>query len=162
LTASLTTWPGDLEAWLALAAARAARGETAAALDAARRACELAPDSERALARLADVAVAAGEFDLSARTADRLVALSPTTVEHHLTAATSRLALRRWSEAEAAAKAALAIQPLHPRAHLYLAVARHHQGDPAGGRKAADTAAGLLTNSEQKTAYRDWFRERTR
>jgi hypothetical protein len=45
---------------------------------------------------------------------------------------------------------------------LHLALCRHHQGDIQGGRKEADTAAGLATTPRQRAAMLDWYRRQAR
>ncbi len=162
LRAALKTWPGDADAWGALASVRAARGELAGALEAARRGAELAPQSEERLEQFATVAVAAGDLDLAARTADRLVELNPRSLDHRLTQAVAAMRRGRWAEAEAACRAALALHPIDPVVRLHLAVCRHQQGDPAGGRRELDVAIRLAPRPQDRAAFAAWYRRQTR
>ncbi|MDB5308319.1 MAG: hypothetical protein JWO38_2521, partial [Gemmataceae bacterium] len=162
LTASLQTWRGDAPAWTGLGFARTARGETEARLEAATAAAGLAPDSEIVLGELADAAAAAGRFDVSVETATRLIGMTPTAVEPLHARATALARLREWDRAEEDCRAALRIHPLHPQVRLLFAVCRHHRGDPAGGRREADTAARLTTSPQQRAALLDRYQHETR
>ena len=88
--------------------------------------------------------------------------MSPTAVQHRLTRAEIHITRRDWPRAEADARAALAIQPLHWKGHLFLAVCRHHQGDPVAARRERETAADLVPSDELRTAYLRWYHEQTR
>src|SRR5262249_8950065 len=68
LSAAVKRWPGDAATWEALAAVRSATGDAEKALEAARNAVALVPDSETSLSRLAGAAVAAGKTDEALRT----------------------------------------------------------------------------------------------
>jgi predicted CXXCH cytochrome family protein len=159
LSESLTTWPGDGDALLALSRTAATPADR---LDAAERAQRLAPGSESALAELAEAAVAAGRFDRAEEAATKLIALSPTSVEYRMARASAAAARGLWARAEDDCRAALATQPLHPFARLVLAASLHHRGDPDAARKEADAAVALATHPQQKQAFRDWFRRETR
>jgi Flp pilus assembly protein TadD len=67
----------------------------------------------------------------------------------------------RWADAEADCRAALTVHPLDPVARLHLAACRHRLGDPAGARREADAAVGLVSPA-QKAAYEDWYRRLSR
>ncbi|HET6574017.1 MAG TPA: tetratricopeptide repeat protein [Fimbriiglobus sp.] len=161
LTAALARWPRDAEAWEVLASVRGAAGDGPGAVEAARSAVAAAPESESALSRLALEATQAGDLDAALRAADRLVELNPTAVNHRLTRANVYIRRRDWANAEADAKAVLAIQPLYWKARLFQAVCRHHRGDPAGAKAEAAVAAGLIPSESVRAAYLRWFREQT-
>src|SRR5262249_8351200 len=144
LTAALSRWPGDAEAWTTLAAVKGAGVDGPGAVAAARAAVALAPASEAALARLALEAKLTGELEEARRAEDKVVEMSPTAVHHRLDRAEIHLRRRDWAKAEADARAALAIQPLFWKARLYLAVCRHHLGETAQARKEAAAAFGLI------------------
>jgi hypothetical protein len=161
LDASLKKWRGDAEAWAALSAARAG-GDAGERLDAAEKAARLAPESEVALTQLAEAALAAGRADRTAEVATRLVAMNPSSVEPLLLRARAFAEQNDWEKAESDCRAALRIHPLHQGARLLLGICRHHRGDPAGGRREAETAATLATSPQQAAALRDWYRRATR
>ncbi|MBP3960865.1 hypothetical protein J8F10_37060 [Gemmata sp. G18] len=162
LEGSLGTWHGDADAWLALSFARAAGGDAEKRFAAATRATQLAPGSDAALAELVEAALAVRKDELAEEAAASWVRLNPTSVEPHLARATVFSRRGQWGKAEAEARAALGIQPLHPEARLYLALCRHRLGDAAGGRKEADTAIGLATAPQQRDRMSDWYLRQTR
>jgi hypothetical protein len=162
LTTALKTWRGDPDAWLALSFARAASGDLERRFASATNAVRLAPDSDAALAELAEAALAAKRDAQAIEAATNWIQRNPTAVEPRLARIAALTRTGEWSRAEEDARAALKIQPLHPEARLYLAVCRHHLGDAAAGRKEADTAAGLATTSQQRAAMLDWYRRLTR
>jgi predicted CXXCH cytochrome family protein len=158
---SLTTWPGDADAWGALATLLLAGGDAAGALEAARTAAALAPGSESRLGGVVSAALAAGDLDLAARTADELIGLNPKSSDHRVSRAIVALRRERWTEAEADCRAALGIHPLDPVARLHLAACRNRLGDATGARREADAAVGLVPPT-QKAAYEDWYRRLSR
>jgi Flp pilus assembly protein TadD len=162
LSASLKTWRGDSEAWLALSQARAAAGETAKRLIAASTVVRLVPDSDTALAELVEAALAAQKYERAEEAAGKWITQNPTSLEARLARATALMRRGEWSKAETDARAALSIQPLHPTVRVFLAACRHHQGDAAGARKEAGTAAGLATNHRQREEMMNWYRLVTR
>jgi tetratricopeptide (TPR) repeat protein len=120
------------------------------------------PESEPALSELAAAATAVGRTDRALEACAILIRLNPTAVESYITRATVLVNLRRYAEAEADCRTALRIHPLHPTARLLLGVCRHHQGDPAGGKREAAAAAALATSPGQRTALHEWYAQRTR
>ena len=94
--------------------------------------------------------------------ASALVRMSPTTIEPHLIRASAYVSEKNWQKAEDDCRAALHIHPLHPQARVMLGVCRYHRGDSAGGRKEAETAAGLTTSPQQRDAVLAWYRRETR
>ncbi len=162
LSASLAVWPGDAEAWGALAAVRTERGEAAERLKAASTAAALAPDSEAALIALTEAAAAAAEYDVAEDTAGKLVRLNPHASDPLVARAFVYLKRGDWAKAEADCRAALRIHPLHPEARLYLAICLHQQGDPAAGLREAQTAAQLESDARERAFLVDWYRRATR
>jgi predicted CXXCH cytochrome family protein len=157
LTASLSRWPGDAGAWLAVAGLRTDH-EPREKLRAALAAAALNPASEAALAALADAATAAGEHDLAVRTADEWVRLNPTGFEPLLGRAFVHLSREDWEKAEEDARAAIRLQPLHPRARMYLAVCLYKRGDRAAGLRESQTAARLESSARERELLTDWYR----
>lgn len=162
LTAAQALWPGDVSVRLARSTAEAVRGRVRARLVAATAAAGLAPDSEDALAELATATILAGKYADAARIATRLVEMSPTSVPHLVLRANAFIWMEAWDRAEADCRAALAIHPLHPEARLLLGVCLHRRGDPAGGRKEAETATALSTTPGERDALLRWYKQRTR
>jgi predicted CXXCH cytochrome family protein len=162
LKTSLARWPGDAEAWGALAGARSARGEAAEKLKAAAAAAQLAPDSEAVLLALTEAATSANEYDLAEETAGRCVRLNPTASEPLVVRAFVSLKRGDWTKAEADCRAALRIHPHHPESHLYLAICLHQQGDPAAGLREARTAAQLESDPRERAYLMDWYQRATR
>jgi hypothetical protein len=158
LRSSLARWPGDADAWLALAAART---ESREKLRAARAAAALAPSSEAALAALVEAAIAAGDHDLAIRTADDWVKLNPNGFDPVVGRAFTHLSAGNWEKAEQDARAALHLQPLHPDARLYLAICLHKRGDPAAGLREAQTAARMESDPREREFLTDWYRRAT-
>ncbi len=161
LSAAVRRWPDDAAAWTALAGVRGAAGDRAGAVQAARAAVTADPRSETALGRLALEARLAGALDTALPAADELVRMNPTSLAHRLDRAEIYLQRRDWSRAEADVRAALAIQPLHWKARLYLAVCRHQQADPAGALDEVKVATGLMPE-RLRAAYMRWYREQIR
>jgi Flp pilus assembly protein TadD len=162
LRAALIRWPGDVRARLSLAQVCQARGDWQGAFEAASAAAKRTPESVEAQASLAATAPAVDQFDTAVTAATELIRLSPSGVEPLVLRAGIYLQLGEWAWAEADCRAALAIHPLHPRAHLYLGICRHWQGDAAGGKREADTAAGLATSARQRAELAETYRAQTR
>src|SRR5207248_7685994 len=108
--------------------------------------------SEVALVQLAGSAVAAEDYELAARTADKLVLLNPSSSDHLLTRATAYLFLREWEKSEADCRAALAIHPLLANGRLMLAVCRRQRGDPAAGERELAVALSLTPNQRMRSS----------
>jgi hypothetical protein len=162
LTRSLEVWPGDDSAWSSLSVAYGVNGERSERFRAASIATKLAPESETALMELAEAALAYGKFDDAIAAASTVIRMSPTTVEPYFIRASTHIRLKNWEQAENDCRTALGVHPLHPQAHMMLAVCRYHRGDRDGSRKAIDTAAGLATNPQQLSMILDWYQRETR
>jgi Flp pilus assembly protein TadD len=162
LRTAVARWPADLRARLALVQVCQARGDWEGAFDAASAASAQAPASVEAQAALAAAAAAVGQTDTAVAAATELIRLSPSGVDPLLLRAGIFMREGDWAKADADCRAALAVQPLHPRAHLYLGICRHWLGDPAGGRREADTAAALATKPAQRTAFVEMYRAQTK
>ncbi|HEV2970494.1 MAG TPA: tetratricopeptide repeat protein [Pirellulales bacterium] len=162
LTASVSTWRGDTPAWMALSRAQETLNDVRSRLDSATTAAALAPESDEAQGKLAAAAAAAGKLDIALAAANETVRMSPTSVEAFLIRAWVFLLQQDWVRAEADCRAALAIHPLHPRAHLLLGICRYRRGDPTGGGREADLAASLATTPQLRTNFRDLYRSQTR
>ena len=162
LATSLGTWRGDADAWLAMSLSHAGTGEAGERLAAAERAVRLEPDSEAALIQVAEAALGMERYDRAEEAATKLIALNPRSVDHLLSRATISTVRKRWEKAEEDCRAALRIQPLHPTARLILAVNLHQRGNVEAGKKEFETAIGLATQQQQKSAFREWFLRETR
>lgn len=162
LERAVSAWPADMPAWYSLSRVRAGRSDATGRLEAAATAVRLAPNSETALAELAEAAAAEGQFDKAIEAVANLIGLTPKAIDPLLLRASIFIRQRDWSKAERDCRTALAIHPLHPLARLYLAVCRHHQGDLEGARREAETANSLCTDSRQQSAFRDWYSQQTR
>lgn len=162
LTAAVGVWRGDVPAWLALSRAHASTGEPNDRLVAAERAARLAPESEAALAEVAEAALGVSRFDRAEQAVSVLIANNPRSVDYLLTRASIASSRKQWEKAEQDCRAALRIQPLHPTARLVLAVALDRRGDRDAGKKEAETAVGLATNPPQQKAFWDWYQQETR
>jgi tetratricopeptide (TPR) repeat protein len=162
LSAALARRRGDAEAWRTLAGVKGAGGNQADAVAAARAAVVLSPESEASQARLCLESRQAGDPETALLAADALVKMSPTAVQHWLARAEIHISRRDWPKADSDARAALAIQPLHWKGHLYLGVCRHHRGDSAAARQERATAARLIPSDQLRAAYLHWFSEQTR
>ena len=90
------------------------------------------------------------------------ISLNPRSVDHLISRATISTVRKRWEKAEEDCRAALRIQPLHPAARLILAVNLHQRGNVEAGKKEFETAIGLATQQQQKSAFREWFLRETR
>jgi hypothetical protein len=159
LLASLAEWPTDEEAWFSLSVVRMIGGNRRGAEEAAREAVRLNPTSETALVRLAVETRYSGDLVTALSAANALVAMSPTSVPHLLSRAEVYVRQKNWIDAEADVRTALAIQPLSGKARLYLAVCRHHRGDPARALEEVATAIKLIPTARLREEYMHWFRE---
>lgn len=162
LSVSLQTWRGDADAWLAMAKIDAAIGDRMERWKSAERAVKLDPDSEHALAELADAAMVVKKYDRALEAATRLVQRHPRSIDHWVTRGNIYSAMKEWQKAADDSHAALKIQPLHVQSRLILAGAllRTHGADEAD--KEFEIAMKLITKPNQKSLYRDWYeRERS-
>jgi Flp pilus assembly protein TadD len=162
LNTSLGKWPGDGGAWLALASLRAERGKEAERFRAARNASALAPESDAALAVLAEAATAAGKYDEAESAAGKWVRASPGSTDALVSRALVYLARENWERAEEDCRAALRIQPLSPQAHLALAICRYHRGDRTAAERELQTAVRLESDPRERDLLTDWYRRATR
>jgi predicted CXXCH cytochrome family protein len=162
LRASLARWPGDGESWGVLASTIADRRETAEKLKAATTAATLAPESEFALATLAEAARGAGQYDVALDAAGKVIRINPTSADALLGRAFVYLSIGDWAKAEADCRAALRLHPLNPEGHLYLAICLHHLGDTQGGQREAQTAAQLESTPREQESLLEWYRRATR
>ena len=157
LKTSLTRWPGDADAWSALATARVGRGEAAEKFRAAANAASLAPESVSALSDLIEAASSAGEFDAAEEAAGKCIRLHPNDFHPLMSRAFVYLSRGDWSKAESDCLAALRIQPLYPEAHLYYGVCLHKKGNPAAGLREAQTAARLESDPRERAYLEGWY-----
>lgn len=155
--AALQKFPGDAESWLAMAKSQAAMGDRNERWRCAERAVILEPNSEFALDELVEAAMDIKRYDRAAEAADRLVSMNPRAIDHLVSRATLRLAMKEWEKAAEDSQAALKIQPLNVQARLALAASMLRTGDRDGAIKQADTAIELTTQARQRALYRDWF-----
>lgn len=162
LTSALKRWPDDIEGWLALGSARAARGDPLGRFQAAEAAARAAPSAEVALAELAEAGLMVGKGDAAAAAAEELVRLSPADADARTARAAVLVRAKEWAKAEAACREALAINPLAPQPRIYLALCRHRQGDPAGGRAEAEAAAGLHAKPDRRAGLLEWYNRETK
>ncbi len=162
LGASLETWKGDADAWVALSRTLKACGEPAERLAAAERALKLAPESEAALTEVAEAAFDEAGYARAEWAAGALIALNPKSVEALMLRANFSAARKQWESAERDCRAALKIHPLHAQARLVLAVCLHARGDAVAARIEAETAIGLIPLPAQKSAFRTWFLQQSR
>jgi predicted CXXCH cytochrome family protein len=162
LQPSVTRWPADLSAWLALGTVRELRQDHNGRLEAVAAAVALAPDSEEAQGMLAAAAAASARFETAIAAGTALVRMNPSSAEALVHRAAVYLQTGQWKELESDCRAALAIHPLHPRARLLLAVALDRLGDAAAGRQEAETAAGLASDPGRRAAFLEYYRSQTR
>lgn len=162
LSASLQLWPGDPQAWIAMSLTRHVTRELSEQLHAAKIAVRLLPESDSALEALREAAFECGQTSVALEAASRLVELNPTAPEPLLARAVLHLRQHNWVQAEADCQAALKIHPLHPRAHLQLAVCLSRLGRSEDARKQLDTAVGLTTSTRQRMSFLDWYQRETR
>ena len=160
LKASLARWPGDAVAWEARAAAYT-KEDAAEKFKAASTAVALAPQSESALIALVEAADRAGHRDVALDAAGKLIGMSPTSTNAFLARAFVYLSSGDWAKAEADCRAALRIQPIHPEAHLYLAICLFKLGDLQGSEREAETAARLEANPHERAYLRSWYQRAT-
>ncbi len=154
--------PDDGPAWLTRSRSYTARGEGERAIEAARAAVALNPESEVALGQLAAAALAAEEYELVIRTAQKLIALSPSSADHLVTRATAYFSLKDWARAQDDCRAALAIQPVRPNVRFMLAVCLHKGGDAGAGRRELDLVLKLTPTPEVRAKLTDWYGQLTR
>ncbi|HEV3435714.1 MAG TPA: multiheme c-type cytochrome [Gemmata sp.] len=156
---ALERWPGDAPVWGALAEAYRGRSETTRALEAAKNAAGLCPDGETYLMGLAVVAQTAGEHELSIATANKLIDMNPLNPDHLLLRGTANASLKQWRAVEADARAALAIHPLEPRAHLLLGLALNGSGNQAKGQDELEVALKLAPSSQTRSSLLKYWQQ---
>ncbi|MFO0799082.1 MAG: hypothetical protein U0804_16565 [Gemmataceae bacterium] len=157
LAETVRKWPGDTHARVARSIALGVAGRDPERLAEARAAVRGAPESESALAELTAAATAVGRTDVAEEAASTWARLTPSSVEPLLARGTARGLRGDWLGAEADARAALALNPIHPRPRLLLAAARQRQGDAAAARREADAALSLYTRPDARQAASDWY-----
>jgi Flp pilus assembly protein TadD len=162
LSPSLSRWPGDTPARIAIASVHRLRGDQNDWLREAQLAVEHGPSSDAAQAELIAAATAAGQFRVAEDYATRQIASNPTSTEPLLSRAIVFSRQRLWERVEADCRAALSIDPLHPHARLYLGVALHRQGKVDEGRLEAERAGRMAIDAEQRAGFLDWYRDMTR
>ncbi|MGH2851233.1 MAG: tetratricopeptide repeat protein [Solirubrobacteraceae bacterium] len=112
----------------------------------AREAVRVDPHEWRALTNLAGrLAERAGDHDEAGDAAARALELAPHEVQTHMVAGAVARARGRRSEAEAAFRNALAIDPQHGPAHNELARLRLGRGPVSGPTRLAEAASGFAT-----------------
>lgn len=161
LAAALVLWPGDYDAWMAQALLAVSRGDDRGVLSAATMAEALAPDSEEALAMIAEAALTS-DIDLALTTADRLITANPSVTTYRTLRAQAHVKKQDWAAAAADCRAALAIFPHNPDARVILGVCLHKQGDAAAGQAELEAAMKLVSNPQAKDRFRRWYTNMTR
>lgn len=154
LTAAVGRWPTDDIAWLRLSNAYGVLGEAKKCVEAARKAAELQPESEWALATLAEAEMASGDSARAIEVWEKLIKLNPSAVSYRLLRASALRVRQEWAKAEQGYRDALAIDPMVAEAHLFLAVVLDKQGKADEAKKEADAAFALETNAEALKLYR--------
>lgn len=158
LERSVSRWTDDFRGRLELSAALGRCGRTSDQFQVADRLVRSFPTSELALAELAAAATATDHLDVAERTASDWVKVAPGSVEPLLVRAAILLLRKDLSGVDRDASAALALEPLHPRALLLRAVVRHRRGEVREAQADAEFAAGLLGNPQATAAAREWYR----
>lgn len=133
-------------------------GQAAEAEDAYRRALENAPKRADAHARLAVLLDLKGDFDGGAKHFAEAARLEPKNPEWRCDEGYHFAIQRRWAEAEASLRKAIALDPRHARSHNNLGMVLAHRGDDEAalaefaraGLDASDARAnlGLILASE--------------
>lgn len=157
LSASVRRWPADEPALVALAEVEHARGDRAAGLAAARAATRASPESEYAWMTAWNAEREAGNLRQALAAADRLTAMSPSAVDHHLRRAYVLLDLKNATEAEASCRQAIAIHPQLAEARIVLTAALTAQNRHAEARQEADQGLALAGDTTLQRQLRDWL-----
>jgi predicted CXXCH cytochrome family protein len=158
---SLTRSPDDVPAWIALAQVCELRGDWTEAARTAAIAVGLMPESAEARRLLASASTQIGQRETALESVSEYIRLRPMAVEPRLLRGNIRLSSGDIARAEDDCRAALLIHPLHPGAHLLMALCRARSGDLVGGQREAAIAAGLATSQRQRAAMLDRFRAET-
>jgi tetratricopeptide (TPR) repeat protein len=122
---------------------RQSRHQLPAALAAARRATELAPDSGFAWARVAELEFSFGATAAATHALDRALRLAPRHAQAHALRGFLLSADHRLAEAQAAFREAIGIDPALGHAWLGLGLTKIRQGRAAEGRADLQTATVL-------------------
>jgi tetratricopeptide (TPR) repeat protein len=120
--------------------------------------CE--PDAETYLVVLFDAQTGNREYDTALATIQKLIALHPTVVNYHQLLASLQVARKDWPAGEAAATAALQINPLAAEALILRSICREQQGRRAEAKADADAGLALQSLPEYQNLYRQWLRQR--
>lgn len=145
--------PGFAPAWVAASYAAQGRGDIDAARDAAARARRLAPDEPHTAARVAELALIAGDRAGAIRDARRAVALGPTALGQAVLGL-ALLASNDPGGAQGAFGAAIATDSRAPLGHLGRGLTLIRQGEVAPGRRALELAVAL---DPRRAATRTWL-----
>lgn len=127
----------DRRSWQALAIAASLRHDAVEAHVRWRRALEIKPDDEAALAALADLSRDAGDHTAALEYADRLLAANSWHGYDHMRRALALAALERWTAAIDAAETALERNPLDIAARRWLIAVCQQHGDVATAKRHA-------------------------
>ncbi|MFO0848540.1 MAG: multiheme c-type cytochrome [Gemmataceae bacterium] len=161
LTAAVRRWPGDTEAWVTLAGLYQTEKDYRRMYDAARRAADLAPDTDTARAVLLVAAARTGRHDVADAVGKALVTASPGDMDYRVGRIEALVLAKDWTGVEAEARAALAVVPTHPVARVCLAAALARRGDPTA-RAELDAALGLVVDPADKLQFDALYRQLTR
>lgn len=162
LKGSLAKWPGDAEAWAAMALVRNDRGEAAEKLQAATAAAQLSGESEASMMALAEAAIAAERYDTALDAVAKWAKANPRSAEPLTARAFIHIRRGDWAPAEESCRSALAINPLHAETRLYLGICLNKRGDPPAGLREARTATQVEPDPREQSRLMEMYQRATR
>ncbi len=160
LKRAVVNYPNDGEAWLALSLAQQRQGDNPGRLHSAQQAVLCEPTAETYLAVRFDAEAGNRQYDAALATLQQLITLHPTTTKYRQLLASLHIARKDWSAGEAAATAALKINPLSAEALVLRAICREQLGRQAKAKIDSTAALELQTQPEIQAQYRQWLRQR--
>jgi len=157
----LTRFPGDRDLWLGWCSELQGNDAGAESFRIHQAWAKLEPENKQLAAGRRFHALLQRKPDEALAAADLLVKAVPSSIDHLVARGIIHLAKLDLPTANRDADAALAIQPLHPRARVLKAILIFADRGTVAGQKACDDALKLAPSIGIQYELRDWYRRET-
>lgn len=139
-------WPKRPDGWRLLAEARHRRGDSLAAIEAARQALALAPEDAGLHINLGIMLRAGGQLEAAETVLRRALELAPESAQAHAALGALQRRQEDLQAAEASYRRALALDPMQPRLHFNLGLVLEQLGQERAARESYRRALALEPN----------------
>jgi predicted CXXCH cytochrome family protein len=157
LLATTQKWPNDLANLEALADSYSLRGRKADSFRILKRILQTNPDNESILSKVIDPALLLQENELAIKCAEHLVQLNPHSLSHRLTLARVYQTRNDWVGMLRECREAVKINPLHPFAHAFSAVAFTRNGKKQEADDEIKLALSMLAKPADQQSLQSWY-----